>query len=128
VLVAAALEERIEALEGLAAGHADDPDCMLVLLRRIAGHQASSAAILEVLQDGDRDTLLQLADRIRRLITGPVATAVSAGRVRSDFGVDDFLMVLSMVDGVLEPGAPEARARRAERTLDLVLSGVLRRP
>jgi AcrR family transcriptional regulator len=124
-LVAAVLEERIGTLEGLAETHAGDPDCMLVLLRTIAGQQASSAAILEVLGETRRATVEGLAARTRRLIAVPVATAVAAGRVRADFGVDDFLMVLSMVDGVAERGAAADRTRRSDRSLDLVLGGVL---
>jgi AcrR family transcriptional regulator len=127
-LVGAVLEDRIEALEKLASTHADDPGCVLELLRAIVGHQASSAAILGVLHEtGDHDALRALAARTRRLIAAPIATAAAAGRLRPDFDVDDFLLVLCMVDGVLEHGEPDRRASRAERALDLVLSGIARR-
>jgi len=127
-LVGAVLEDRIEALEELAARHADDPGCALDLLRAIVGHQASSAAILGVLHEtgGHEAALLTLAQRTRRLIAGPIATAVAAGRLRPDFGVDDFLLVLCMVDGVLKHGGDDQRAERSARTLDLVLAGVAR--
>jgi AcrR family transcriptional regulator len=126
-LVAAVLERRLDALETLAARHPEDPACALTLLRTIAGQQASSAAILEVLHEScGRDALEALGERTRRLIAGPIATATAAGLLRPDFGVDDFLLVLCMVDGVLERGEPAERAARAERTLELVLGGVLR--
>jgi len=127
-LVGAVLEGRIEALEELAATHADDPGCALALLRAIVGHQASSAAILGVLHEtgGHEAALLAIAQRTRRLIAGPIATAVAAGRLRPDFGVEDFLLVLCMVDGVLKHGGDDQRAERSARTLDLVLAGVAR--
>jgi AcrR family transcriptional regulator len=126
-LVGAVLEGRIEALEELAATHAEDPGCAFALLRAIVGHQASSAAILGVLHEsGDQAALRALAKRTRRLIAEPIAAAVAAGRLRPDFGVDDFLLVLGMVDGVLEHGEPGRRAERSARALDLVLAGIAR--
>jgi AcrR family transcriptional regulator len=125
-LVAAVLEERLEHLERVAAAHAGSPDCMVVLLREIAGQQASAAAILGVLRESGPEAMAELGGRVRSLIAGPVTAAVAAGRVRPDFGVDDFLMILSMVGGVLERGAEADRTRRWTRTLELVLEGVLR--
>jgi hypothetical protein len=75
---------------------------------------------------GHEAALLTIAQRTRRLIAGPIATAVAAGRLRPDFGVEDFLLVLCMVDGVLKHGGDDQRAERSARTLELVLAGVTR--
>lgn len=128
-LLSAVLDQRIGELEALVERSSDDPAGLLHLLRAVVEHQASSAAILELLQCGDpgpdAEAVKVLLDRLRVLVDRPIARAVDRGLLRSDFTGEDFLLVLAMVDGVRTGRLPCAdRAAAAARVLDLVLSGI----
>jgi AcrR family transcriptional regulator len=128
-LLAAVLEERLEELEGIAAEQEGRPDAVLTLLRAMAAQQAGSAALLELLRESGPASpeVRGLIERIHGLVAEPIATAIAAGLVRPDFGTDDFTLVLGMLDGTLHGAEEPHRAAVADRTLTLVLGGVLSR-
>ena len=128
-LLAAVLEERLEELEVVAAEQAGRPDAVLVLLRTMAAQQAGSAALLELLRESGPASpeVRLLIERIRCLVEAPIATAIAAGLVRPDFGTEDFTLLLGMLDGSLHGVEEPRRAAVADRTLALLLTGLLSR-
>jgi AcrR family transcriptional regulator len=126
-VAAALLSEVLARLEQLAAEHADDPDAFLVLLRRIVEGQARFHGLGYFLRvdDRDRSELEPLKQRLTEVIKRPLADAKAAGTIRRDLTVDDVLLVLSMIQGVLSKETDRTgQAAAVTRALALILDGL----
>lgn len=127
-LIAVILDERLEAIEAVAADLAGDPDAFFVLLRTLV----ESTVDLYPLAELDRwdpavsAQIEQQRQRVTQLMKQPLADAKAAGTLRRDLGLDDVLLVLLMVRGAMAraPG-PTPRATAANRVLTLVLNGLI---
>jgi AcrR family transcriptional regulator len=125
-LAAAIAEESLDAVERVAAEHAGETDAFFLVLRTVVAEQVRAHGLMTVLRqrDGSRTTD-QITARVLAIFRGPLEDAQSAGRVRADLVLEEILLLLAMVEGVLtETTDPATRGAAATRTLDLLLQGV----
>jgi hypothetical protein len=117
-------------LEALAAKHADDPDAFFVLLRAIVEGQARFHGLAYFLRESPAVSpeLEPLKQRLPELISRPLRDAKAAGTVRQDVTLDDVLLVLAMIEGVLSKESdPTRKTAAATRALALIVDGVTTR-
>jgi len=125
-LAAALYEERLARYEALATAHHDETDVLLILLRAVTQEQSRIPGLFRLIfaDEAGRRYLEALWSRSTELFTAPLATSQSAGAVRSDLTVDDVLMVVGMVYGVVNSPAGLLGPAAVRRALDLVVHGL----
>ncbi|HMD23831.1 MAG TPA: helix-turn-helix domain-containing protein [Streptosporangiaceae bacterium] len=127
-LAGAIAEELIEDLEELAARSAGRPDAFYVLLRGLVDTAARSGGLIQVVREdtGGQPQVERLLKRLGAMFAGPLREAKASGTVRADFGADDVILVITMVQGALDEAdaGPAPRAAAAGRALDLLLHGI----
>lgn len=129
-LAAALYEERLARYEALAAAQRADPEVLLVLLQAVTQEQGRVPGLFRLIfaDEAGRGYLAPLWQRSAELFAAPLAASRSAGTVRSDLTVDDVLMVVGMVYGVVNSPAGLLGPAAVRRALDLVLRGLGPRP
>lgn len=125
-LAAALYEERLGRYEGLAESRKGEPDGLLVLLAAVAREQARMPGLFQLIfgYEGPHAYLEPLWVRSRELFMGPLEVSRAAGVVRADLSVDDVLIVVGMVYGVVNSPAGMLGAASVGRAMDLVLYGI----
>lgn len=126
-LAAALYKERLVRYEALAAENRETPDVLLVLLEAVAQEQSRIPGLFRLIfaYEGPHAYLEPLWLRSRELFAGPLALSRAAGSVRADLSVDDVLMVVGMIYGVVNSPAGLLGAAAVRRALDLVLHGLV---
>jgi AcrR family transcriptional regulator len=107
------------------------PGSLEALLRELLAEQVRSQGLIGAIRAGevDQGRVRELADRCRELIRPRLEAARAAGTVRPDIGIEDLMVVLSMIDGALAP--TRGRAERTEtgrRAFEIVTEGLGSRP
>lgn len=125
-LAAALYEERLARYEQLAEEHREDPEVLLVLLRAVTQEQSRIPGLFRLIfaDEAGRGYLEPLWHRSTELFAQPLGASQSAGTVRQDLSVDDVLMVVGMVYGVVNSPAGLLGPTSVRRALDLVLTGL----
>ncbi len=126
-LASALYEERLGRYEQIAEAHHEAPDVLLLLLQAVTQEQARIPGLFRLIfsdDDGARAYLEPLWQRSTELFSGPLATSQAAGLVRADLTVDDVLMVVGMVYGVVNSPAGLVGPVAVRRALDLVVQGL----
>jgi AcrR family transcriptional regulator len=129
-IAAAVFTELLDRLEELATQHADDPDAFFVLLRRIVEGQARFHGLGYFLRESPAvsSELEPLKQRLAELVSRPLRNAKVAGTVRPDVTLDDILLVLAMIEGVLRKATdPTRKTAAATRALALIVDGITTR-
>jgi AcrR family transcriptional regulator len=127
-LLAALAEEDMERLEErLASGEEIDGGSLEALLEEIVEAQLESQGLIAAMRSGEVDAsqVRGLTERVADLLAPRLAAARTAGVVRAGLEVEDLLLVLAMIDGVL--AAQPERAERpaaAHRALAIALDGL----
>ena len=125
-LALAIFEENFAELEALAAADCS-AECFSRLWRRLVEFTVESRSFVETALEARR----QLADydgaeRLARLLAGPLERAQAAGLVSAGWTVPDLVLAQRMVYGVilteLDPEAARAAAMRALRLVDPALA------
>jgi len=135
-LVLALVDEQIDRFEAEAAATVPaGPDGYVALVRLLVAELSRSRALVELLDDeGDTDpddpasAVYGFTQRLLAQIRPYWEQAGAAGLVRPDLRLDDVLVVLGMVKGVVESAPPERQDELTARALDLALHGILARP
>jgi AcrR family transcriptional regulator len=102
-LVSAVYEDALTRYEAFAAELSGEPDVVLRLLVEITSHQPELAGLhsyLLTVPQGHAQ-VAALTERARRLFAEHLPTSRDAGAVRPDVTVDDLILVLAMVEGVV---------------------------
>jgi AcrR family transcriptional regulator len=125
-LAAALYTERLERYELLVERERDDPAIVLTLMAAITEEQGRIPGLFRLIfADGPGRTYLDpLWARSIALLEEPLRISQAAGLVRPDLTVDDLLMVVGMVFGVVNSPAGQAGPASAHRALELVLVGL----
>lgn len=125
-LAAAIALESLEEFERVAAEHTGDPDAFFSLLRAVVAEQVRAHGLMSVLRQRDvSQTTDAITNRLLTIFRGPMDDAKSAGRLRGDLLLEELLLMLAMVEGVLtETTDPATRGAAATRTLDLLMHGI----
>ncbi|WP_430868019.1 TetR/AcrR family transcriptional regulator [Demequina aurantiaca] len=125
-LAAALYEDRLARYEELVRLEGDNPEIVLTLLSAVTAEQGRIPGLFGLIfADGPGQTYLDpLWQRSIALFTGPLRISQAAGTVRADLTVDDLLMVVGMVFGVLNSPAGLAGPEAATRALDLAQVGL----
>jgi len=125
-LAAALYRERLERYEQLVEREGDDPAVVLTLMAAITAEQGHIPGLFRLIfAEGPGQTYLDpLWHRSIALLEEPLRTSQQAGVVRADLTVDDLLMVVGMVFGVVNSPAGLAGPASVQRALDLVLVGL----
>ncbi|HOU93080.1 MAG TPA: TetR/AcrR family transcriptional regulator [Polyangiaceae bacterium] len=125
-LAAALYEERLSRYEDLVAERRAEPDVLLVLLTAVTQDQGRIPGLFRLIfsDEAGRGYLDTLWDRSIRLFAEPLRVSQAAGVVRTDLSVDDLLMVVGMVYGVVNSPAGLLGPASVRRALELVLHGL----
>ena len=125
-LVAALYEERLERYEQLVEHERSDPAIALIVMAAITEEQGRIPGLFRLIfADGPgRAYLDPLWARSIALLEEPLQISQAAGLVRPDLTVDDLLMVVGMVFGVVNSPAGLAGPASAQHALELVLTGL----
>lgn len=116
-LVAAVVEENVDALEDAARRDAASLPDLLGLVTR---HAIESVAVVDQLSEARPDRMLELRDRVAAVLASRLDGALAAGHVPPGTTTADLMLGVELVAGVLthRPAAErEALARRAWRLL-----------
>lgn len=126
-LAAALYEERLARYEALAEEHSEDPEVLLVLLDAVTQEQSRIPGLFRLIfaDEAGQGYLEPLWRRSIELFRAPLVASRAAGRVREDLDVDDVLMVVGMVYGVVNSPAGLRGPSSVRRALDLVLTGLV---
>lgn len=125
-LAAAVYEQRLADFEALAEASAGDPDAAEIVLRAITSRQPSARGLTPLLAGAPqgRRELAALSTRTHRLLAGPLATSQVAGRLAADVGVEDLVLVVAMVEGIIAASPDDEVDDAVARGVDLVLRGL----
>ncbi len=125
-LVAALYEERLERYEQLVEQERGDPAIALIVMAAITEEQGRIPGLFRLIfADGPgRAYLDPLWQRSITLLEEPLRISQAAGVVRAELTVDDLLMVVGMVFGVVNSPAGLAGPASAQHALELVLTGL----
>ncbi len=125
-LAAALYQDRLERYEELVQRERDDPDLVLTLMSAIGAEQGRIPGLFRLIwaEGPGRSYLDPLWERSIALLEEPLGISQRAGVVRADLTVDDLLMVVGMIFGVVNSPAGQAGPASVERALDLVLVGL----
>lgn len=125
-LVAALYELRLERYEELAERERDDPNVVLTLLAAIGAEQGRIPGLFRLIwaEGPGRNYLDPLWARSIALLERPLKTSQRAGTVRPELTVDDLLMVVGMIFGVVNSPAGRGGPASVERALELVTVGL----
>jgi len=125
-LAAALYEDRLDRYEELVDREKNDPDVVITLLSAVTAEQGRIPGLFRLIfADGPGQTYLDpLWQRSIALFTEPLRISQESGVVRADLTVDDLLMVVGMVFGVLNSPAGLAGPEAATRALRLAQVGL----
>ena len=125
-LAAALYLERLERYEQLVEQQRDDPEIVLTVIAAITAEQGRIPGLFRLIfaPGPGRAYLDPLWQRSIALLEEPLRISQRAGVVRPDLTVDDLLMVVGMVFGVVNSPAGMAGPASVQRALDLVLIGL----
>ncbi|WP_062073590.1 TetR/AcrR family transcriptional regulator [Demequina sediminicola] len=125
-LAAAIYRERLTGLETLVANEGNDPHVALTLLTAVAEQQNRIPGLFNLIFNTDSDSgeLEPLWRRSIILFGKPLKISQQAGVLRNDLTVDDLLMVVGMVYGVLNSPAGMNNPDAAQKALDIALLGL----
>ena len=133
-LVGAIAAEVLDEVEAEAAASAPGgPEGLGVLLELVVSAMVRSGALLQLVDDEPSvaeqpgTVTYELVRRLLEMVGGRFDGAKAAGALRADASLDDVVLVLGMVKGVIRSVAPERRAPAASRALDLALRGLMAR-
>ncbi|WP_353826887.1 TetR/AcrR family transcriptional regulator [Agromyces sp. SYSU T0242] len=117
-LAVAVFEENLDELDEAVAA----PDAGLdVLLERVIAQALSSTALIDLISANPHDPRVErLGDRMRGIAEGAVQHERAAGRFGEHVDLEDVLLAISMLAGLLARTEPDARERTAERAWALL--------
>ncbi len=134
-LIAAVAEEVLDEVEEEAAATIPPgPRALEALLRLIVASMVRTHALLQVVEDESSNprepgTVLHgLVQRLLGMVAERFAPAKAAAVLRQDLTVDDVMLVLGMVKGVIEGLPADERGAASARALELALHGILASP
>ncbi|GAA3315478.1 TetR/AcrR family transcriptional regulator [Nonomuraea dietziae] len=123
-LALAVFEDAVADLEALA----DEPGSTLAdVLDLITEQTIASTAFIDMVSVPPMDPdprLIQVRDRVAKLLAGALPEARRAGRVREDLGPDDLVLAVGMLAGVLAKTPAPDRRETAERVWTLLRRGL----
>jgi AcrR family transcriptional regulator len=125
-LAAALYRERLERYEALVEREGGDPEIVLTLMAAIGADQGRIPGLFRLIwaEGPGRSYLDPLWERSIALLQEPLRISQQAGVVRAELTVDDLLMVVGMIFGVVNSPAGLAGPVSVERALELVLIGL----
>jgi AcrR family transcriptional regulator len=119
-LALAVFSDNIDEIEQLAAAH-PGPDGFLVLWRRVVEHMLESSAFVDALIHAGDLPEWSGAERLERVLAGPLGLARAAGLVDDRLTPDDVLLLLRLLYGVVVTAPDRTTARDSlVRALTLV--------
>jgi AcrR family transcriptional regulator len=121
-LALAAFEANVAELEAISA----DPACTLdVLLEAITRQTIDSVAFVDIVVAGDTEPRLDvIVERVRAALVGPVEQARRAGAVREAVTIDDVMLAVGMVAGMVAKVAVAERRATADAAWSLLDRGL----
>jgi AcrR family transcriptional regulator len=121
-LVVAVYEQSLAEYEAFAEGQPGGPELILRLIDRITAHQTTMVGFLALVRAAPEGhaKLTELTCRLRNLLDRHIAPAHAAGTLPSDVDVDDLLLVLSMMEGIVATRDPRDVPAARRRLLALL--------
>jgi AcrR family transcriptional regulator len=121
-LVAAVYEEALADYEAFASEWRDNPELVLCLIDRITVRQATMAGFLALLRSAPEGhaRIAELTSRLRQLLGKHIPAAHAAGVLPAHMDVEDLLLVLSMMEGIIASLDPEEVPPARSRLLALL--------
>ncbi|GAA2031615.1 TetR/AcrR family transcriptional regulator [Agromyces tropicus] len=125
-LAVAVFEENLDELDAAVA----PPDAGLdALLERVISQALVSTALIDLITANPHDPRVErLGSRMREIAAGAVEHERVSGRFGEHVDVDDVLLAVSMLAGVLARTEPDARVATAERAWALLQAAFVPRP
>ncbi|MEU8248866.1 helix-turn-helix domain-containing protein [Nonomuraea sp. NPDC048916] len=122
-LALAVFEDSVADLEALAAEPGTTLDDVLAL---ITEQTIASTAFINMVSAPPRPDprIVEVRDRVARLLEGRLSEARRAGRVRADMTADDLVMAVGMLASLLANIPAAERPETAERMWRLLRSGI----
>lgn len=121
-LALAVFEQNVTELETAAVQHRAGYDDLVALLSR---QVVDSVGFVDILTATSTDPrVVAFGARIRDALSGAVAAAQRAGRLRGDVGADDVLLALGMVAAVVARTPAERRGSTVQRAWTLIDRGL----
>ncbi|MBF0672355.1 MAG: TetR/AcrR family transcriptional regulator [Salinibacterium sp.] len=112
-LAVAVFDDNIVALEAVVADPATTLDD---LLDRVISQALTSTTLIDMMfAHRDDERALHLQTRVRALLAAIVEREQDAGRIRAEVAVDDVLLAISMLAGILARTEADARPEVARR-------------
>lgn len=125
-LVAAVYERRVAALEEYASG-LEPPTALVHLVVEMTELLVDAPGLFTVMRAAaDGPGRLEDVERRARVLLGTALDAAREhGRVRDDVTLDDVLLIIAMVEGVIAMEPPDVMPAAVHRTVEIVLRGLL---
>ncbi|MFI6740597.1 TetR family transcriptional regulator [Nonomuraea sp. NPDC050451] len=123
-LAMAVFEDGVTELEALAARPGTTLDDLLELLTEQA---IASTAFIEMVSARPSEPdprIIDVRDRVSRVLAGVLGDARRAGQVREDVSADDLVLVVGMLAGVLAKAPAPDRRATADRVWALLREGI----
>ncbi|MEV4174296.1 helix-turn-helix domain-containing protein [Nonomuraea sp. NPDC049709] len=122
-LALAVFEESVAELEALAATPGSTLDDVLTV---ITEQTIASTAFITMVSVPDRPDprIIEVRDRVARVLEGKLPQARAAGRVRADVTADDLVLVVGMLASLLSKLPAPERVATAGRLWDLLRRGI----
>lgn len=124
-LIAAVLERAFDQLEAFVEAHAESPGLFPDFVRRHGTLAILVSPEFEDMEPGAAQTLLEpVIRRATHLYTQVIEQARRHGVVSENFGIDEFELIARMLIGATRRESGDARDRRFEGALKIILQGV----
>ncbi|MFI7133503.1 TetR family transcriptional regulator [Nonomuraea sp. NPDC050153] len=124
-LAMAVFEDGVTELEALAARPGTTLDDLLALLTEQTIASTAFIDMVTATPPAEPDPrILDLRDRVSRVLAGVLGDARRAGTVRADVTADDLVLVIGMLAGVLAKISAPARRDTAARVWALLRQGI----
>lgn len=126
-LAVAVFEDSVATLEALAAEQDTTLDDVLSLLTEQTIVSTAFIDMVSVSALHPDPRLVQVRDRVRDLLSAPLAAEQLAGRVRAGLTADDLVLAVGMLAGILSKTPAPDRRETAARAWTLLRAGILGR-
>jgi len=115
-LVAAVVEENVDALEAASTAGATLPE----LLGHVTRHAIESVGVVDLLVEDRPGRMLELRDRVAAVLAAHHEAALAAGQVPAGTAVEDLMLGVELVAGALTRRPAADRAETAARAWRLL--------
>jgi AcrR family transcriptional regulator len=121
-LALAVFDDSVSELEALAAEPGTTLDDVLALITK---QSIASTAFIDMVSVSPADSrILQVRDRMAKLLAGLLSEAQRAGRVRDDVTTEDLVLAVSMLAGAIAKRPAAARPEIAQQVWKMLHKGI----